>query len=187
MKKSAKTSRRKSTAKTELKANDPLHNGKTQVESKALAETVARFKAIVKAKGNYLFADYDFAQVVMVAAQVSRDGTKPEDAAKQALQILDACRDELIERKRKRKAMADAPVPLHVLHSDFRDGVKAITWQKRRDRAEEYFRNLLVFEIGSDAAAEQLKQLKRDGFTFDQLRDYQRRYRKFRPRRRKRP
>jgi len=185
MKTSAKTSRRKPTAKTELKANDPLHSGKTQVESKALAETVARYQAHRKSVGDKLFANYDLALVAQVAAQITREGAKPEDAAKQALKILDACRDELSAREQKMKAIADAAVPVNALQFTFRDGVRAITQQKRNDRAEEYFRKFLVSEIGSDAAANQLEQLKRDGFTLDQVKDYERQYVTFRPPRRK--
>jgi len=182
MKKSAKTSRRKSTAKTELKANDPLHSGKTRVESKALAETVARFKADREARGDKLFANYDLPLVAQIAAQISKEGTKPEDAAKQALKILDACRQELSAREQKMKAITDAGVPVHALQFSFRDGVRAITAQNRNERAEEYFRKFLVSEIGTDAAAKQLEQLKPDGFTLDQVKEYEQQYVTFRRR-----
>jgi hypothetical protein len=186
MKTSAKTSRRKSIAKTELKANDPLHSGKTRVESKPLAEMIARYKAHRNSIGDKLFANYDLALVAQIAAQISKEHPNPQDAAKQALKILDACRDELSAREQKMKTITNAPVPVHALQFSFRDGVRAITEQKRNERAEEYFRKFLVSEIGRDAAAEQLEQLKRDGFTLDQVRDYERQYAKFRgPRRKK--
>jgi hypothetical protein len=98
---------------------------------------------------------------------------------------LDASRRKLSARAQKRETIATAAVPVHALHSNFRDGIRAITEQKRNERAEEYFRKFLVFEIGTDAAAKELERLKRDGFTLDELREYEQRYEKFRPPRRK--
>jgi hypothetical protein len=159
--------------------------GRLPVESTALTETVARFQAHRKSAADKLFANYDLPLVAQIAAQISKEGTKPEDAAKQALKILDACREELSAREQKMKAITDAGVPVRALHCDFHDGIRGITEQNRNERAEEYFRKFLVSEIGTDAAANELERLKRDGFTLDQVRDYECRYKKFRPPRRK--
>jgi len=186
MKTAAKTSKRKWTAKAKLKPDDPRHGGKTQVESKALAKTVARYDAQRKSVGDKLFARYDLALVAQIAAQISREYRTPEDAAKQALRILDACQHELSARAQKRDTIINAPVPVHALHYEFRDGVRAITHQENRPgRGEEYFGKFLRSTLGSGAGAKELERLKREGFTLDEVRDFETKYEEFRRQQRK--
>jgi hypothetical protein len=154
-------------------------------ESQRLAETVTRYRDRREAVGEELFHDYDLALVAKIAAQVSSKNTNPDDAVEHALRILDASRRKLSARAQKRETIATAAVPVRALHCNFHDGIRAITEQNRNERAEEYFRKFLVSEIGTDAAANELERLKRDGFTLDQVRDYECRYKKFRPPRRK--
>jgi guanyl-specific ribonuclease Sa len=159
---------------------------KKEPESKAFAEAVAQFKAFTEARAKRLFAEYDLTLVAMVAAQVSREDTAPEDAVKHALRILDASRRELSARAKELKEMINRPVPVGVLHCTFLDGVRDITNQhKRPSRAEEYFRKFLVSEVGSQTAAKELERLKRDGFTCWEVLNYLSRYVKLRPPRKK--
>jgi len=157
-------------------------------ETKALAEAVARYKAFREASAKKQFGEYDLALVATVAAQVSRECMRPEDAVKHALEILDVSRRELSARTKKLKRIINAPVHVSAVHCSFSDGVRVITNQRKRpSRGEEYFGKFLRSQMGSDAAAEELERLKRDGFTIVEVFNYLRRYLKFRrPRRQKR-
>jgi hypothetical protein len=151
-----------------------------QAESQALTETVARYKARREAVGRDLFLDYDLALVAQIAAQISKsEYSTAEDAVEHALKILDAARKALSIRAEKLKTIKDAPVPVQGLQYNFQDGIRAITQEKRGARAEEYFRKFLVSEVGREGAAEELARLKRDGFTSDEVKNYESRYAEF--------
>jgi hypothetical protein len=148
----------------------------------ALEKAVSQYKADREAVANKLFRDYDLGLVATVAAKICRERMEPKAAANEALKLLDACQDALSARRQKFGAMVNAKVPVEALNLSFNDGICAITNQhKRLSRAEEYFRKFLVSELGSEAAADELKRLRRDGFTIDEVRDYEVRYAKFRP------
>lgn len=163
------------------KKSGPNSIPKKEAATNTLAEPIARLKAHREAVGKKLFPDYDLALVALVAAHVSREHKEPEDAARTALQILDACERERSARSRKLKAILNAPVDVYATQCSFEDGIRAITRQRRSARAEEYFQKFLVAEVGSKIAADQLKRLKRDGFTIDEIPNYESRYARFRP------
>jgi hypothetical protein len=187
VKTSGKTGSRQPTVNTQSNLNDAARAAKAHGENKPLDETIARFKAHRKSIGEKLFHDYDLPLVATVAAQIRREGIGPEEAAKEAFKLLDACRDESSERAEKPDTITNAEVPMHALEFGFLDGVCTITGQQQRPgRAEEYFRKFLVSERGSDLAVIELGRLKRAGFTRDEVAEYQERYAKFRrPRRKK--
>ena len=162
------------------KKSKPADTPKKEQGSQALRKAVSQYKEHRAAIAKKLFREYDLKLVAMVAEQFRNKGMTPTVAASEALKVLDAYPDALAVRKQKFDAMVNAEVPIHALKLSFRDGVCAIVQQKRPARAEEYFRKLLVSEVGKDAAAEELKRLKRDGFIIDERKDYEDRYSKFR-------
>ena len=163
------------------KKSSPADTSKKGQTNQALEEAVRKYKADREAVANKLFRDYDLGLVATVAAKICREGMEPKAAANEALKLLDACQDALSARRQKFSVMVNAKVPVEALKLSFNDGICAITNQQRLSRAEEYFRKFLVSELGSEAAADELKRLKRDGFTIDEVRDYEVRYAKFRP------
>jgi hypothetical protein len=150
-----------------------------------LAETVARYKARREAVGKDLFQDYELALVALIAALVSGDNTKPEDAVEHAFKILDASRRRLSDRAQKRDTIIHAPVPTHALQYTFRDGVRAITRQERPSRGEEYFGKFLRSTLGTKPGAKELERLKRERFTVDEVSEFETQYEEFQPRQRK--
>jgi hypothetical protein len=159
----------------------PAQTPNKEQKSQALEDAVRRYKRDRQALANKLFRVYDLELVATIAAKISKDGMQPSAAANQALKLLDACEEAISARKEKFAVMINAEVPVYALKLSFSDGICAITNQKRLSRAEEYFRKFLVSELGSKAAADELKRLKRDGFTIVEERDYEGRYAKFRP------
>jgi len=155
---------------------------KKDTGNQPLAETVARYKTHREAVARELFYEYELALVASIAAQLSkREYRTAEEAVEYALKILDAARKALLARAEKLKTIKDAPVPVQSLQYSFEDGIRAITRQKRGARAEEYFRKFLVSEMGREGAGEELARLKRNGFTIDEVKNYESRYAKFRP------
>jgi hypothetical protein len=155
-------------------------------ENRSRAETVARYKAGREAAAKDLFQDYDFPLVAQIAAQISSENTKPDDAVESALRILDAARRKLKERAQKRATIIQAEVPTHALQYVFSDGTRMITHQENRPgRAEEYFGKFLRSAMGREAGAKELGRLRREGFTLDEIRKFEAEYEEFRPRQRK--
>jgi hypothetical protein len=165
--------------------------GNTQKEERVndpLAKTVSRFKAEREATAKKLFRGYDLELVASIAAKIWSEGTKPEAVANQALKILDACQEAISARKENFDRMVNAEVSLDTLDAlrwSFRDGIRAITQEKRADRGEEYFGRFLRCTMGQEAGAKELERLKRDGFTLDEAREFQRKYQKLDLRHRK--
>ena len=154
-------------------------------ENRSRAETVARYKAGREVAANDLFQGYDLPLVAQIAARVSSENTKPDDAVDRALRILDAARRKLLARAQNRDAIINADVPVDALHYDFRGGARMITRENRSGRAEEYFGKFLRSTMGSEAGAKELERLKRDRFTLEEIRNFEMAYEEFRPRQRK--
>ena len=110
---------------------------------------------------------------------------EPKAAANEALKLLDACEEAISARKEKFAVMINAEVPVYALASSFRDGICAITQQKRADRAVEYFGKFIRSGMGAKAGAKELERLKRDGFTLEEIRKFEAEYEEFRSRQRK--
>jgi hypothetical protein len=117
------------------KESKPRSAPKKDTGNQTLAKTVARYEAQRKSVGDKLFAGYDLALVAQIAAQISREYRNPEEAAKEALQLLDACSQELSARSQKREIIAKAAVPpVGAFHCNFRDGIELVNRGRDRSR-----------------------------------------------------
>ena len=160
----------------------PAETPNKEKKNQALEDAVRRYKGDRQALANKLFRVYDLELVATIAAKISKDGMQPSAAANQALKLLDACEEAISARKEKLAVMINAEVPVHALKSNFRDGICAITQEKRPGRAEEYFGKFVRSTMGAQAAVQELERLKRDGFALQEITNFEREYEQFRRR-----